>query len=134
MKSKLKRFAPIAVFVQVRLLHVQQTIGALAKNPEAAESDLFIFSDGLKDEEEGEGRVLAVCRSLREISGFRSLRIFEGEENLGLSQSIIEGVGVLLSKSARVIVVEDDIVTSEHLLRFMNDGLQSYGGWFSQPR
>lgn len=113
------------VFVHVRLLHAQQTIGALAKNPEAAESDLFIFSDGPKDEEE-EGRVLAVRRFLREISGFRSVRIFEREENLGLSQSIIEGVGVVLSEADRVIVVEDDIVTSEHFLRFMNDGLEKY--------
>jgi len=43
--------APIALFVYNRPWHTQQTVEALQKNHLAAESELFIFADGAKNED-----------------------------------------------------------------------------------
>jgi hypothetical protein len=50
----------------------------------------------------------------------------ERKTNFGLARSIIDGVTSLCEKYGRVIVLEDDLVTSPHFLTFMNDGLESY--------
>lgn len=117
--------APIALFVYNRPWHTRQTIEALQKNELAEESDLFIFSDAPKNP----GASLAVQEVreyIRGIIGFKSVTIIEREQNLGLANSIIDGVTRLCNDSGRVIVLEDDLVTSPYFLRFMNDSLNRY--------
>ena len=41
-------FSPITLFVYNRPTHTKRTLDALALNPEAMESELYIFCDGLK--------------------------------------------------------------------------------------
>lgn len=117
--------APVAIFAHSRLEHLKQTIDALLANPEARDSDLIVFSDGPRSELE-----LSQIRSVRDyiagIQGFKSVSVHESAENLGLSKSIIQGVTTVLATHDRVIVLEDDIVTSRSFLRFMNDGLSKY--------
>ena len=117
--------APIALFTHSRLDHLRRTTEALALNPEAMDSELLVFSDGPRSELEAQS-VQQVREHLYSLSGFRSVRIHESEENLGLSRSIIRGINNTLEKHDSVIVVEDDIVTSRHFLRFMNEGLQKF--------
>jgi len=117
--------APIALFVYNRPWHTQQTVEALLKNAEAAESDLIIFSDGPKDPK-AQKSVAGVRRYLKSISGFRSVKIVGREKNLGLAQSIISGVTEVVNKHGRIIVLEDDLVTSPCFLRYMNDALERY--------
>lgn len=117
--------APVALFVYGRLDHTRRTVEALAKNHGAPDTDLIVFSDAAKNP----GATAAVhdVRSyLRAIRGFRSVRIIEREANLGLAKSIIGGVTAVLGERERVIVVEDDLVTSPWFLRYMNDGLEEY--------
>ena len=74
-------YAPIALFTYSRADHTQQAVESLLHNKEAAESDLFIFSDGPKTEE----KRLAVeenRRYIRTITGFQSIKIIEREKNL----------------------------------------------------
>ncbi|MCX6712806.1 MAG: glycosyltransferase [Candidatus Vogelbacteria bacterium] len=117
--------APIALFVYNRLDHTRRTVEALAKNQLAKESDLFIFSDAAKDKA-GTVRVTQIRDYIKNISGFRSVTIVERPENWGLAHSITSGVTELVEKFDRVIVLEDDLVTSPHFLSFMNDGLELY--------
>ncbi len=123
--ENLKLYAPIALFTYNRLWHTQQTVEALLKNAEALDSDLIIFSDGAKNEVSRE-KVEEVRQYLNTIEGFKSTRIVERMENLGLAQSIISGVTDVVSEYGRVIVLEDDMVTSPYFLRYMNDGLEMY--------
>jgi hypothetical protein len=118
-------FAPIAFFVYKRLDHTKQTLEALAANTLAQSSDLFIFSDGPRGERDEEG-VLAVRDYIRSIKGFRSVAIKEHEHNQGLAKSLISGITDLCDKYGRVIVVEDDVLTSKYFLQFMNDSLEKY--------
>jgi hypothetical protein len=48
------------------------------------------------------------------------------ETNFGLARSIIDGVTRLCQEYGRVIVVEDDLITSPHFLSYMNDALTRY--------
>ncbi len=118
-------YAPIALFVYNRPWHTQQTIEALLLNDLAPESEIFIFSDGPKDKDQEE-KVQNVRRYIRSINGFKQITIIEREINLGLAQSIIMGVTEIVNRFGRIIVVEDDLVTSPYFLRFMNDALACY--------
>ena len=117
--------APIVLFVYNRPWHTQQTVNALLNNALAAESDLFIYSDASKTPETNDA-VLLVREYIRSITGFKSVTIVERLKNLGLSNSIIDGVTELTEKFGQVIVLEDDMVTSPYFLDYMNKALELY--------
>jgi hypothetical protein len=117
--------APIALFVYNRLWHTRQTVHALLHNGEAAGSDLIVFSDGPKDDLD-RVKVEEVRRFVKEIRGFRSVRVVESNTNKGLANSIISGVSDVLRESENIIVLEDDIVASPYFLSYMNQALLMY--------
>jgi len=118
-------FAPIVLFVYNRLWHTQQTIEALQNNELALESELFIYADGAKNEQ-SYNQVSEVRRYIREVDGFKKITIIEREKNWGLANSIIDGVTAAVNKYGRVIVLEDDLITSPFFLRYMNEALEFY--------
>lgn len=117
--------APVALFVYNRPRHTRQTIEALQKNPQASETDLVIYSDAPKSEAQA-GQVRQVRDYLKNISGFKSVSVVERATNYGLARSIIEGVTEIVGKYGRIIVLEDDMVTSPYFLSYMNDALARY--------
>ena len=118
--------APIVLFVYNRLEHTQQTIRALLANHLASESDLLIYSDGPKDLEGDARNVQAVRSYLHQVQGMKSITIILREKNLGLAANIISGVSEVVERWGRVIVLEDDLVTSPFFLQYVNDGLEMY--------
>lgn len=103
--------APIVFFAYKRADHARTTLEALRRNPEAAHSDLHVFIDGPRSP--SDERAIGEVRDLiRGVSGFRSVHVVERQENLGLSRSIVTGVGEVVREAGRVIVIEDDIVTA----------------------
>jgi hypothetical protein len=118
-------YAPIALFVFNRLEHSRRTVDALRANEHAAQSDLFVFCDGARDAKDVSS-VASVREFVRGITGFRSCTVIESEKNRGLAASIIGGVTEVLGRHPRVIVMEDDLVTSPFFLRYMNEGLDYY--------
>ena len=117
--------APIILFVYIRPWHTQQTVEALQKNELASESELFIYSDAPKNEHAME-YVARVREYIRTIKGFKTVTIVERNKNWGLADSIIDGVTRTVNDYGRVIVLEDDLVTSPYFLRFMNEALELY--------
>lgn len=140
------QYAPIALFTYNRADHTKQAVESLLKNAEAKDSDMFIFSDGPKNEKakkgveenreyirtlkDGNGNVLAPCMCSGERSSeygkFRSVSIVEREKNWGLANSLIAGITEIVNKYGRVIVVEDDLILSPYFLRYMNEALEKY--------
>lgn len=116
--------APIVVFCYNRHHHLQQTLEALAKNELADQSDLYIYSDGPKAGQED--AVDAVRKYLKTVQGFKSVNIIERPQNFGLGKSIIEGVSSMVEQFGRVIVLEDDLVSSPYFLRFLNEGIERF--------
>lgn len=117
--------APIALFVYNRPIHARRTIEALAANPEAHESDLYIFSDGPRNDQAVQ-QVDEVRRLMETVTGFRRVEIIRSPRNLGLSASIVGGVGTLCSEFGCAIAVEDDLLVSPGFLAFMNSALVRY--------
>jgi glycosyltransferase involved in cell wall biosynthesis len=117
--------APIALFVYARIDHTQRTIKTLKNNALIAKSELFVFSDGPRTEADKE-RVKAVREYLKTIDGFSKVTVVERDRNLGLAESIITGVTGIVNRYGRIIVLEDDMITSPYFLRFMNDALEFY--------
>ena len=117
--------APIVLFVYNRPWHTQQTIEALQNNELASKSELFIYADGAKNEK-AYTQVEKVRSYVRAVSGFKKLTVIERDKNWGLADSIIDGVTQTVNKYGRVIVLEDDLVTSPLFLRYMNDALEFY--------
>lgn len=123
-------FAPIALFTYNRADKTKTVIESLLKNVEAKDSDLFIFSDGPKNEKAVEG-VKKNREYIHEVmklagSGFKTITIIERDKNWGLANSLIAGITELTDKFGKVIVVEDDLILSPYFLKFMNDGLEKY--------
>ena len=120
--------APVVLFVYNRADHVKQTLDALSKNDLAKESDLFIFSDGPRKEKDIDA-VNAVRKLIKEESWkkvFKTVTIIESSKNKGLANSIISGADSVINKYGRIIVLEDDCVSSKDFLRFMNISLDYY--------
>lgn len=117
--------APIVLFVYNRPDHTMQTVEALQQNELAKESELFIYSDGSKNDEHSL-HVKSVRDYILTIEGFKKITIIKREENWGLANSIIDGVTKIVNEYGKVIVLEDDLVTSPFFLKFMNQSLEMY--------
>jgi hypothetical protein len=117
--------APIVLFVYNRLSHTRRTIDSLRKNKLAEVSELFVYSDHAKDAD-SKIAVQEVRDYISQLKGFKQITIIYREENFGLAKSIIAGVTEVVNKYGKIIVLEDDIVTSPFFLKFMNDALNFY--------
>ncbi|RYG18292.1 MAG: glycosyltransferase [Chitinophagaceae bacterium] len=121
----MQNLAPIALFVYNRPQHTERTIKFLQQNELAAESRLYIFSDGAKTQQDEE-KVAEVRAIINNADGFKSIKVIERKENAGLANSVIAGVTQLINDYGKVIVFEDDLVTSPHTLTYFNEGLNRY--------
>lgn len=120
-------YAPIVLFTYSRADHTCDVVESLLKNKEAAESDLYIFSDGPKTEAKREA-VEENRKYIHSITGFKSIHIVEREKNWGLANSLIAGITDVINRYGRVIVVEDDLILSSYFLQYMNEALEKYEG------
>jgi hypothetical protein len=113
--------APIVLFVYNRLWHTDQTVNALKKADLANKSDLYIFSDGPKPNE----NPINVF-NVRDY--IKNVYIIESDINRGLAKSIISGVNYIFSNHDRVIVLEDDLIVENRFLIYMNKLLDKLDG------
>lgn len=121
---------PVIVFAFNRLKVLKDLIDSLQKNPEAADSELYVFVDGPRNEKDRE-KVERVRAYVDEIEGFKNVYRSYSEVNKGLGNSIIDGVSEVIARHGSAIVLEDDLLLTENYLKFMNDALIHYK---NQPR
>jgi hypoxanthine phosphoribosyltransferase len=117
--------APIALFVYNRPQHTERTLQFLQQNELAAQSHLYIFSDGAKTDLDEE-KVTAVRKIIKKAGGFKSVKVIESKVNAGLANAVIAGVTQLIAEYDQVIVFEDDLITSPHTLSYFNNALNHY--------
>ena len=119
---------PVIVFAYDRPDPLRRTLDALAKNVFADESELFIFCDGPKADasEERKLHIMQTREIAHTFKGFKEIHVIEAEANKGLANSIIGGVSEVIKKHGRVIVLEDDLLTSPYFLKYMNTALDKY--------
>lgn len=121
-------FAPVLLFVYNRAECTFKTLEHLKQNVLADQSELFIYSDGPKPgaNEDDIKKIQEVREIIRIEKWFKEVHIIESPVNLGLANSIIKGVTETVNRFGKVIVLEDDLLTSEHYLEYMNGGLSLY--------
>lgn len=117
--------APILLFAYKRLDTLKQTVSALQSNFLAKQSDIFIFSDAAKSACDKHA-ISEVRAYLHSIEGFKAIHVFEAQENKGLANSIIDGVTHIIEQYGKVIVLEDDLITSNNFLSYMNQALEYF--------
>ena len=123
MRNKL--FAPVVVYTYDRLIHLKRTIEALKKNHLANHTDLFIVSDGPRNIN-SKSKIDKIREYGDSITGFNSVNRIYRDKNLGAFESIRSAEHAVISDYGTIISMEDDIVTSENYLDFMNSGLSYF--------
>ena len=120
--------APVILFVYNRIKHVEKSLTALSKNRLAKQSDIYIYSDGPKNTDDNK-KVVEVRNFVSDkkwLNYFKSITIITSSKNKGLACSVIDGVTNIISMYGKVIVIEDDCISSVEFLSFMNDCLNFY--------
>ena len=142
--------APIVLFTYNRPKHTKKTLEALIANELAKDSELFVYQDGLQpacknsvrdrqkkgastnmtDMVQAHNEVREYIESImRENAAkgyFKRVEFIQREQNLGLADSIIDGVSTIINTYGKIIVLEDDIVTSPVFLQYCNAALNHY--------
>ncbi|MDF3819123.1 glycosyltransferase [Leptospira sp. 96542] len=121
----MKTLAPVVLFTYNRPKHLLKTLEALRNNDLASQTEIYIYSDGSRNEESN-NKVREVREILNRLSGFKNIHLTFRETNVGLAANIINGVTEIVNKFGKVIVLEDDLVTSPYFLKFMNQALDTY--------
>lgn len=116
---------PVALFAYNRPKHLRQVVSSLLANPEAVDTELFIFCDAAARVDDLPA-VAEVRDYARSIDNFQRVTVIEREINYGLSRSITDGVNYLCRLYGRVAVVEDDVLVSPYFLSWINAALDKY--------
>jgi hypothetical protein len=119
------KLAPVALFLYNRPFHSKITISHLKRNFLAKKTQLYIFLDGPKNNFDIK-KISEIKNLIKDIKGFKKVNFFFRSKNYGLSKSFIEGISYVLKYHERVIVLEDDNLTSKYFLKYMNDSLELY--------
>lgn len=123
--------APVVLFVYNRPGVTLSTLEHLKNNKLADRSVLFIYSDGPKEgaNEDALGKIKEVRDIIRREKWCGEVHIIESPDNLGLADSIINGVTEIVNRYGKIIVLEDDLLTSVHFLEYLNDALRRYADY-----
>jgi hypothetical protein len=115
------KYAPLAIFVYNRPNKLKHTLVNLKKNFLLEKTKVYIFSDGPKNKLD-----LIKIKKVRKIIESSKIKIekkFYFTKNKGLKKNILEGVNYIFKIHKKIIVLEDDIITSRYFLNFMNNSL-----------
>lgn len=120
--------APIVLFVYNRIDHTKSVLQALNQNRDADKSELFIFSDAPANKTEmvNVAEVREYIHFFAEHNSFKVVHITMAQENKGLERSLIDGITSIISQYEKVIVLEDDQLTSPDFIQYMNEALRYY--------
>ena len=119
-----KIYAPVLVGVYDRFEHFVQCIESLKRNSLAAHTDLFIASDCPVDQpNDAIENVREFCRN---IDGFKTVTLIFRNENYGAEKNYSEAIDLIFEKYDRMILMEDDVITSKYFLDYINSGLDMY--------
>lgn len=122
---EMKNIAPVVVYTYDRIGHLKDTIQALQLNHLALDTDLFVVSDGPKNNS-AKKQIDTLRDYVDDIKGFRSINKIYRNKNLGAFESITSAEKQIISDYGRIISMEDDIVTSRNYLDFINSGLNYF--------
>lgn len=126
MDQKKDQFAPVVLIAYNRLDHFKLTLASLIRNPEAKTTEINLFIDGPKNNDDLKIQELIINHAQGSKNNFATLNVVRRETNLGLRKNITQAINSVLENSHEVIVLEDDIIVSTSFLSYMNEALKVY--------
>ena len=117
--------SPIIIFTYNRIDHLDTLIRSLKKNNLFADSKVFVFSDGPKNEIDKK-KIENIRIFLKKNLPIHKSEIIERDVNLGLSRNVISGITDAFKTYDQLIILEDDLEVSPFFLNYMNDALNMY--------
>jgi len=117
--------SPIIIFTYNRIDHLDTLIRSLKKNNLFADSKVFVFSDGPKNEIDKK-KIENIRIFLKKNLQIHKSEIIERDVNLGLSRNVIGGITDAFKTYDQLIILEDDLEVSPFFLNYMNDALNMY--------
>lgn len=116
--------APLAIFAYNRPAHLAAMLGTLVRCHGFGNAPITIFCDGAKGAHDLPA--VAAVRELVTNLGWDRLELVFHDKNKGLRRSISDGVGAVVARYGRVIVLEDDLRLSPAALDYFNAALDTY--------
>ncbi len=116
---------PVGIVAHRRPEHLRDCLESLRRNAEFSTTEVTVFIDGPRDESEA---VLTaqVAEIVASFGSNNNVHAVMRSANLGLAQSVIQAVDSQLARHDSVIMLEDDLIVSQHFLRFMNEAMRRY--------
>ena len=117
-------YAHIIVFGFNRPEHLRRCLESL-KN--CLDFDLYqgtIFIDGPRNPSEAE--TVELCRQIALNFSGGKFSVIAREFNMGLANSVRNGIDYIFGKYNSIIVIEDDLILGQDFLRFINSALNHY--------
>jgi hypothetical protein len=118
-------FAPIVIFAFNRPLHLRRLLNSLLANQESKESEITIFIDGPREEDD-QRLILEVVSTIDAFRGAAEINTIRNTSNIGLAGSILAGIDAIFVNYENVIVLEDDLIVANKFLKFCNEGLARF--------
>lgn len=115
----------IVIFAHTRPFHLEKTLESLLKNDLSQIENIRIYIDGPRNEIQRKkvDETYSVANKFR--VNFR-WEVKKSNINLGLSNSIINGISDEFKSNEAVIIIEDDLVLSPNFVDFMTSGLHKF--------
>jgi len=120
--------APIAISAFNRPSHLRRLLSSLLANKEAKESEITIFIDGPRREDD-QKLILEVVSTIEEFSDFAEINTIRSKTNKGLATSVLVGIDSIFVNHETAIVLEDDLIVANRFLQFCNEGLDRFRGY-----
>ena len=116
MISEDTNYAPIILMAYNRDAHFKITLEALSLNINAINSSLYCYLDGPKDEDDSiaQEKIIDIVNEYKKH--FKQVEIIIRKKNFGLALNISQAVTEIISIYEKVIVIEDDVVTSKSFI------------------
>lgn len=116
--------APIALFVYNRPAHTRRVLESLRTAHDFDQRRLHVFCDGPRSDEDVP-KVEETRATVHELVP-ESAEIVERDSNQGLAASVIAGVTRLCEAHGEAITIEDDLILSKNVLRYLDTALRRY--------
>ena len=127
MKIDTKKLAPSSFKCFNRPKHTLKTLESLSNNNLAKFSDLYIFCDNAKEGTADISNINEVKKIVKSKKKWcKNVYIEEFKNNYGQVDAFEYAIKKIVNKYGKIIVLEDDQITSKGFLTYLNKALNIY--------
>ena len=118
----------VVIFAYNRPANFSKLLDSIIESENSKEFEYFIYIDGPKANENLEV-IREVCKladSFKDKVGESKVSIISRSANIGLAQSVIQGVTEVFKNKSKAIILEDDLILSKKSLIYFSRALDIY--------